>query len=116
MAHKRDEMNALGVTPAAALAGLRNGGKVRVAGSVIVRQRPGTAKGIVFLSMEDETGIFNVVVMPDLFEQCRLTLLREPYLLIEGKIQNVDNVIHVLARGVERIEPAAPPVSSHDFK
>ena len=48
---------------------------MRVAGCVIVRQRPGTAKGIVFLSMEDETGIFNVVVMPDMFEENRLTLL-----------------------------------------
>jgi error-prone DNA polymerase len=66
--------------------------------------------------MEDETGIFNVVVMPDLFEESRLTIVREPYLLFEGKVQNVDGVIHVLAKHVERIEPAAPAMSSHDFK
>ncbi|MGD1070193.1 MAG: error-prone DNA polymerase [Bryobacteraceae bacterium] len=116
MHFRRAEMNERGVTPARDLVRVRNGGLVRVAGSVIVRQRPGTAKGILFLSMEDETGIFNIVVMPDLFDQYRLTLVTEPYLLIEGKIQNVDGVIHVLARRVERIEPAGPSMSSHDFR
>ena len=112
----RDQMNELGVTTAKDLSKVPNGGRVRVAGSVIVRQRPGTAKGIMFLSMEDETGIANVVVMPDMFEERRLVLVTEPYLLIEGKVQNVDNVIHVLARRVERIEPITPAMSSHDFK
>jgi len=109
-------MNELGVTTANDLAGVRNGGRVRVAGSVIVRRRPGTAKGIMFLSMEDETGIANIVVMPDMFENRRLTLVTEPYLLIEGKVQNVDNVIHVLAQRVERLEGITPAMSSHDFK
>jgi error-prone DNA polymerase len=112
----RDQMNELGVTTAKALAKVPNGGLVRVAGAVIVRQRPGTAKGIMFLSMEDETGIANVVVMPDMFEERRLVLVTEPYLLVEGKVQNVDNVIHVLARKVERIEPITPAMSSHNFK
>jgi error-prone DNA polymerase len=112
----RADMNALGVTTAKDLAKVPNGGLVRVAGCVIVRQRPGTAKGIVFLSMEDETGIANIVVMPDMFEDRRLTLVTEPYLLIEGKVQNVDNVIHVLARRVERIDPITPAMSSHNFK
>jgi error-prone DNA polymerase len=116
MHFRRAEMNARGVTPAAELPCLRNGRLVKVAGCVIVRQRPGTAKGIVFVSLEDETGIFNVVVMPDLFEESRLTIVREPYLLFHGRIQNVDNVIHILARKVERIEPVAPGASSHDFK
>ena len=93
-----------------------NGRLVRVAGCVIVRQRPGTAKGIVFLSMEDETGISNVVVMPDMFEECRLTLLTRAVSADRRKVQNVEGVIHVLARKVERIEPAAPAMSSHDFK
>jgi error-prone DNA polymerase len=112
----RAEMNELGVTPAKDLSKVPHGGLVRVAGAVIVRQRPGTAKGIMFLSMEDETGIANVVVMPDMFDQYRLTLVTEPYLLIEGKVQNVDNVIHVLARRVERMEPLTPAMSSHNFK
>jgi error-prone DNA polymerase len=116
MYFRRADMNELGVTPARDLATVPNGALVRVAGCVIVRQRPGTAKGIVFLSMEDETGITNVVVMPDMFDECRVTLLTEPYLLIGGKLQNVDGVIHVLARRIDRIEPAAPAMSSHDFK
>lgn len=112
----RAAMNELGVTPAKDLAKVPNGGLVRVAGAVIVRQRPGTAKGIMFLSMEDETGIANVVVMPDMFEERRIVLVTEPYLLIEGKVQNVDNVIHVLARRVDRVEPLTPAMSSHNFK
>ena len=111
----RPEMNELGVTTAKDLAKVPNGGLVRVAGSVIVRQRPGTAKGIMFLSMEDETGIANIVVMPDMFDERRLVLVTEPYLLVEGKVQNEDNVIHVLARRVEKIHPITPAMSSHDF-
>ena len=117
----RAEMNELGVTPAKDLSKVPNGGLVLVAGAVIVRQRPGTAKGIMFLSMEDETGIANVVVMPDMFDERRVTLVTEPYLLIEGKVQNVDNVIHVLARRVQRLKskesaPLTPAMSSHNFK
>ena len=91
-------------------------GMVRVAGCVIVRQRPGTAKGIMFLSIEDETGIANAVVMPDMFAENRLTLVTESYLLVEGPVQNVDNVIHVLARRVERIDPVTSAPMSHDFR
>ena len=111
----RAELQKAGVTTAVGLIGSRNGSLVRVAGAVIVRQRPGTAKGIMFLSLEDETGIFNVVVMPDVIEEYRLTILREPFLLIEGKIQNVDGVIHVLARQFSRLEPRGAAVPSHDF-
>jgi error-prone DNA polymerase len=114
--HQRAELNELGVTPAKDLRKVPNGGLVRVAGCVIVRQRPGTAKGIVFISMEDETGIVNVVVMPDRFEEDRLTILTSSYLMIEGKVQNVDNVIHVLARRFERLESKMPVGSSHDFR
>jgi error-prone DNA polymerase len=112
----RGAMNELGVTPARDLVKVPNGGMVRVAGAVIVRQRPGTAKGIMFLSMEDETGIANIVVMPDMFDERRLILVTEPYLLVEGKVQNVDNVIHVLAHRVEKIHPITPAMTSHDFK
>lgn len=73
MAYRRTEMRKLGVTVARDLASLRNGALVKVAGNVIVRQRPGTAKGIVFISLEDETGIANVVVMPDKFKAFRAT-------------------------------------------
>jgi error-prone DNA polymerase len=116
MFYIREAMNALGVTPATDLRKVPNGGMVRVAGCVIVRQRPGTAKGIMFLSIEDETGIANAVVMPDMFAENRLTLVTESYLLVEGPVQNVDNVIHVLARRVERVDPVTPALSSHDFR
>lgn len=114
MAHRREEMNSLGVTPAKELAGVRPGKVVRIAGNVIVRQRPGTAKGIVFLSVEDETGISNVVVMPDVFEQERLTILRHTWLIVEGPIQNQDNVIHVRARKITALAGGAI-TGSHDF-
>jgi error-prone DNA polymerase len=114
--HNRAELNELGVTPAKDLAKVPNGGLVRVAGCVIVRQRPGTAKGIVFISMEDETGIANIVVMPDRFEEDRVTIVTSPWLMIEGKVQNVENVIHVLAKRIERLESKMPVGSSHDFR
>lgn len=114
MAYRREEMRALGVTPAAALAQMRNGCAVRVAGSVIVRQRPGTAKGFVFLSMEDETGILNVIVKPDLYERCRLALLSEPFLLIDGTLQHQDGVISVKAARVAALAASAA-APSHDF-
>jgi error-prone DNA polymerase len=112
----RERMNGMGVTPAAGLINQRNGMFVRVAGCVIVRQRPGTAKGIVFLSVEDETGIFNVIVMPDVFESNRLTIVRSPYLMVEGPLQKYEGVIHVQARKIEAISLNAGAASSHDFK
>jgi error-prone DNA polymerase len=109
-------MDKLRVTPAAALSSVANGRTVRVAGNVIVRQRPGTAKGITFMSLEDETGISNVVIMPDIFEDQRLEILTHPWVMVEGRMQNVDNVVHILA---ERVSPLANPLeignSSHDF-
>ena len=116
MAYRRTEMDKLRVTPAAALPSVADGRTVRVAGNVIVRQRPGTAKGITFMSLEDETGISNVVIMPDLFERQRLEILTHPWVMVEGRMQNVDSVIHILA---ERISPLANPLElgtgSHDF-
>jgi error-prone DNA polymerase len=116
MAYRRAEMDKLRVTPAAELPSIANGRTVRVAGNVIVRQRPGTAKGITFVSLEDETGISNVVIMPDLFEDQRLEILTHPWVMVEGRMQNVDSVIHILAA---RISPLANPLElgtgSHDF-
>jgi error-prone DNA polymerase len=66
--------------------------------------------------MEDETGIANIVVMPDRFEEDRLVIVTSPYLMIEGKVQNVDSVIHVQARRIERLEAAMPAMRSHDFR
>jgi error-prone DNA polymerase len=115
MAHQRAWLDTLKVTRAAELKDLRNGMLVRVAGWVIVRQRPGTAKGFVFLSMEDETGIANVIVTPQLFEQNRLALVDYPFLLIEGALQHQENVVSVKAKRVEPLHMKIQSPGSHDF-
>jgi error-prone DNA polymerase len=102
---------------AADLPAERNGRSVKIAGQVICRQRPGTAKGFVFVSLEDETGVSNAIVTPQLFERYRLLITEEPFLIIAGKMQNVDNVIHVKARRIEALqfrELMLP--ASHDFR
>jgi error-prone DNA polymerase len=114
MAWRRAEMRALGVTCAADLPRLPDCRVVCVAGAVIVRQRPGTAKGFVFLSMEDETGVMNAILTPDVFERYRFVVLTQPYLRIDGQLQNLDHVISVRARRVHALEPAPAP-DSHDF-
>ena len=117
MAYRRAELDHIRVIPAAGLASIPNGRMVRVASNVIVRQRPGTAKGIVFMSLEDETGIANVVIMPDLFERQRLDILSYPWVMVDGEMQNVDHVIHILAHRVAPLEsPFTIGVGSHDFR
>jgi error-prone DNA polymerase len=103
------------VLPAAALAGTRNGAVVRVAGCVIARQRPGTAKGFVFLSMEDETGIANVIIDPDVFERCKGTVVGSSYLIIAGVLQNLDGVVSVKAQAAEALNLRISTLASHDF-
>jgi len=114
MAYRRGEMNALGVTRAMDLAAVPDGRLVRIAGSVIVRQRPGTAKGFVFLSMEDETGIMNAIVTPTMFDRYKFAVLGEPFLLIRGVLQNQDGVISVKAGHIEGLGTGAT-AESHDF-
>lgn len=115
MAYRREEMNHLGVRRASELAHLRNGCLIRVAGCVIVRQRPGTAKGFVFLSMEDETGIANIIITPDMFQENRLLLVSEKYVLVEGILQSQDNVISVKARRLFPLHVTQAETVSHDF-
>jgi error-prone DNA polymerase len=116
MAFHREAMNALGVTPANRLKYVGNGQRVRTAGCVICRQRPGTAKGLVFLSVEDETGVSNAVLMPDVFERVRATLLDNSYLVIDGELQNIDNVVTVRVEGLQALDVAEEAVPSHDFR
>ena len=73
---------------------------MQIAGNVICRQRPGTAKGFVFISLEDETGVSNAIVDPDLFERFRLSITEEDFLLIEGEVQNSDGVVLIKARDI----------------
>jgi len=115
MAHQRAWLDTMNVVRAIDLKSTRNGMPVRIAGWVIVRQRPGTAKGFVFLSLEDETGIANVIVTPQLFEKNRLVLVDYPFLLIEGALQHQDNVVSVKARRVEPLQITMASAGSHDF-
>ena len=115
VALRRADLTRAGVVRARDLASARTGSRVRVAGSVIVRQRPGTAKGFVFLSLEDETGIANVIVTPQVFERHRLMLVTEPFLLAEGVLQKQDGVVSVKAGRVQVLAPLAHNVPSHDF-
>ena len=114
MAHRRAEMNALGVKRAIDLERIPDGRVVRIAGSVIVRQRPGTAKGFVFLSMEDETGIMNAIITPDTFDRYKFEVLGERFLLIEGVLQNLDGVISVKAARIDGLREGAA-AESHNF-
>jgi error-prone DNA polymerase len=93
-----------------------HGSTIQIAGNVICRQRPGTAKGFVFISLEDETGVSNAIVEPDLFEQFRLVITEEAFLLIEGEVQNSDNVILIKARDIRPLAHEQLVGSeSHDF-
>src|SRR6185369_5966120 len=100
MALRRDDLAMRGILRAIDLRTARHGRRVRVAGMVITRQRPGTAKGFVFLTLEDETGVANVIVRPDLFSRDRSTIVEEPFLLVDGILQNQDGVTSVRAEQV----------------
>jgi error-prone DNA polymerase len=98
------------------LAQAKHGSTVRIAGNVICRQRPGTAKGFVFISLEDETGVSNAIVTPDLFEETRLLITEEPFLAIEGEVQNTDNVVLIKAQKIfPLIREGLVGSDSHDF-
>jgi error-prone DNA polymerase len=115
MALRRAEFTRRRVLSARELVAAAHGTPVRVAGSVIVRQRPGTAKGFVFLTLEDETGIANVIVTPPLFARYRTALVTEPFLLVEGIAQRQDGVVSVRAARVAGLAILERGVPSHDF-
>jgi error-prone DNA polymerase len=95
----------------------RHGSIIQIAGNVICRQRPGTAKGFVFISLEDETGVSNAIVEPELFEHFRLVITEEAFLLIEGEVQNSDNVILIKAREIRPLlHEQLVGSESHDFR
>src|SRR6266581_453067 len=115
MTFHRARLERSGVARAADLPRMRDGVSVRVAGAVVVRQRPGTAKGFVFLNLEDETGLVNVVVPPPIFHRCRLMLVDEPFLMIVGVLEHREGVISVRAGRIEPFRHRLPQVPSHDF-
>ena len=124
MSYRRADLRRAHVLSAQDLAQVPHGRYVRVAGCIIARQRPGTAKGFVFLSLEDETGISNAIISPDVLEQNRLLILAEKFLLLEGELQNQEGVISVRVERVMPMREAYAPetvdvtdaeVRSHDF-
>ena len=116
MRFHREALNTNEVLSAAQLKHCRDGVFVRVAGAVICRQQPGTAKGFVFLSLEDETGVANIIVRPQLFQRLRLTIVNSPYLLVELVVPNTRGVCAVRAANVRRYTGPATVMSSHDFR
>jgi error-prone DNA polymerase len=116
MVHLRPELDARGVLPAAALRDVPDGRFVRTAGHAIVRQRPGTAKGFCFLTLEDETGTSNAVLTPRSFRRFRLPLHTAAIVEIAGPVQNVDGVIHVRVRELIPLVPRGDLPRSHDFR
>jgi error-prone DNA polymerase len=114
MALHRGDLSLRGVMRACDLLNARSGRRVRVAGMVITRQRPGTAKGFVFLTLEDETGISNIIIRPDLFDRERMIVIRHPFLIVDGVLQHQDGVLSVRAERVEGIDGGAS-IDAHDF-
>jgi len=115
MTYHRARLQKIGALTAVQLPQLPNGRRVRVGGTVIVRQRPGTAHGFVFLSLEDESGVANIIITPDLFQQNRLLLVDERFLLVEGVLQNIDRVVSVKADRVVALRGTKLDLQSHDF-
>lgn len=115
MRYYRNEMKSHGVSSAGDLKRLPNGSRVRIAGHVIARQRPGTAKGFVFLSLEDETGIANAIVTPQTYEKFHLIIIHQQFLLLEGELQNQENVISVKVETAWPLSIGRLETTSHDF-
>ena len=112
----REQLNAMRVTSASQAKDLPDGSLVCVAGMVICRQQPQTAKGFVFLSLEDETGIVNIILKPKVFTRLRVTVLSHNYLLVRGVLQNQRGVVSVKAVDVRPSpQPTNASVPSHDF-
>jgi error-prone DNA polymerase len=115
LSYHREQFKREGILSAMDLHRLPDGVFVRVAGSVIARQRPGTAKGFVFLSLEDETGISNAIITPQLFQRDHVTIVHQQFLLIEGRLQNQDKVISVKVERIRPLSVTRAETTSHDF-
>jgi error-prone DNA polymerase len=115
MYYRRAELLRQGIRSAEELRTCSDGELVQTAGCVVARQRPGTAKGYIFLSMEDETGIANIIVAPELYEQNRMVVTRSKFLMVHGSLQNQDNVIHIKAIRLMALSDGALELKSHDF-
>ena len=115
MAFRRDELVRRGVTFARDLPKAGHGCSVRVAGAVVTRQRPSTAKGFVFLTLEDETGLANIIIRPDLFSSECVVITKESFLMGEGTLQIQERVVSIKAERIQRLAGDWPEIASHDF-
>jgi error-prone DNA polymerase len=115
MTHLRERLHADGVVPTSALGDLRHGARVRVAGHVIVRQRPGTAKGMCFLTLEDETGTANAFLTPPTYERWRVLLNTSPLIEVEGPLEHREGVTHVRVARLRRLDVGAELPAGHDY-
>ncbi len=118
MGFRRHELAMKGVLRAIDLPLVKSGRRVRTAGMVITRQRPGTAKGFVFLTLEDETGISNVIIRPDVYARDKAIVVESPFLLVEGWLQIQEGVTAIKAERLQRLDGllASMAVESHDFR
>ncbi len=110
----RDELAALQAVRCASLKELRNGARASVGGLVLVRQRPGTAQGVVFLTLEDETGIANIVCWKDVFAAHRRLVMSSSFLVVHGRVQAAEGVIHVVAEGFTDLSARLGEMRDHE--
>jgi error-prone DNA polymerase len=115
MAYRRAQLQKMGIVSARQLKKLPHNKPAEAAGAVITRQRPGTAKGLIFLTLEDETGHANVVVMPDVYTADPMVVLHERFLRVQGRVQSQDGVVHLRAEKIMPLAVSAAGVASHDF-
>ena len=114
VAFLRGELHPRGITPCADLLTSRDGQRVTVAGVVLVRQRPGTATGVIFITIEDETGVANLVVWSSVFERQRRTVLSASMVGCRGRVQREGDVIHVVADQFEDLTPLLRSVGNRE--
>jgi error-prone DNA polymerase len=115
MAYSRTSLRQMGICSAAELRMIPHGKPAVVAGCVITRQRPGTAKGLIFLTLEDETGNANIIVMPDVYSRDPMSVLHERFVKVKGTVQNQDGIVHLKAVKILPLHVTAAETSSHDF-
>jgi error-prone DNA polymerase len=116
MAYRREKLQLMGIVSASELRKLPHNGTAIAAGCVITRQRPGTAKGLIFLTLEDETGHANVIVMPDVYSLDPMVVLHERFVQVQGRVQNQDGVVHLRAERILPLPVSAAAMQSHDFR
>jgi error-prone DNA polymerase len=115
MAYRRTALRRMGICSAAELRQQPHGKAAVVAGCVITRQRPGTAKGLIFLTLEDETGNANIIVMPDVYSADPMVVLHERFVKVKGTVQNQDGIVHLKAQKILPLHVTAAETQSHDF-